>query len=66
MSTDTQAPKTKVASNGPREARTTPAQSKAEKPSEAKDTETLFREVFERARNETPEERWERFPSLSE
>lgn len=66
MSTETHSAKAKVACDGPRETPITPEQSNAHNSSGAKDTETLFREAFERSRNETLEEHYERFPSLSE
>lgn len=66
MSTDTHSLENKVAPNGLLAAHTTPAQSDTQKSSEAKDTETLFKEAFEEARKETIEEHYAKFPFLSE
>lgn len=66
MATESHSVKAKVASDGPREAPDTPEQSNVQSSSEAKDTETLFKEAFEESENMTSEERREKFPILSE
>lgn len=55
-----------MATQGPRETFKPPERSDADRKSETKDIETMFREAFERSKNMTSEEIYEEHPSWSE